>query len=259
MEPKFPLYTVAEEPGFEAGLLPTWTDIGAGTIQFNPTPEKPVTRREVTQVPGAFQLLNLLSTQEVDQFVMLAEQAGFHADAPVSLPHTIRHNHNFNWVVSRDIDHTLWTRCHPHIPEIVQGQKACGINARFRFYRYQQGDYFSPHIDGSWPGSRVINGHLVTDAYPGRHSQYTFLIQLSEDFEGGRTQFYVDRDNPNQGSRSQADSELISVSTPKGAVLCFPHGMHPQHCLHGSETIRKGTKYIIRTDILFEHQETPPS
>ena len=38
---------------------------------------------------------------------------------------------------------------------IFQAKKALGINARFRFYRYQAGDYFKPHTDGAWPGSRA--------------------------------------------------------------------------------------------------------
>jgi hypothetical protein len=47
------------------------------------------------------------------------------------------------------------------------------------------------------------------------------------------------------------DVKTVSVSTPKGAALCFPHGTHPQHCLHAGEAISAGVKYIIRTDILF--------
>ncbi|WP_258238772.1 hypothetical protein [Arcobacter sp. CECT 8985] len=71
----------------------------------------------------------------------------------------------------------------------------------------------------------------------------TFLILLSEDFEGGETQFFVN----NNGKK-----ELVNVRIPKGGVLCFPHGLHPLHCLHSSNTINSGVKYIIRTDVLFE-------
>jgi hypothetical protein len=44
----------------------------------------------------------------------------------------------------------------------------------------------------------------------------------------------------------------VDVRTPAGSVLCFPHGMHPLHCIHSSEPIFSGVKYIIRTDVLFE-------
>ncbi len=78
---------------------------------------------------------------------------------------------------------------------------------------------------------------------------------LNDDYEGGRTQFLVSKFNPDQPARTSEDVELVSVKTPKGAALCFPYGNHPQHCLHGGESISMGTKYIIRTDILFGNKE----
>jgi hypothetical protein len=44
----------------------------------------------------------------------------------------------------------------------------------------------------------------------------------------------------------------VDIRTPLGAALCFPHGMHPLHCLHSSQAIQSGVKYIIRSDVLFE-------
>ena len=38
---------------------------------------------------------------------------------------------------------------------------------------------------------------------------------------------------------------VVDAGTPLGAVLCFPHGMHPLHCPHSSEPISSGMKYII--------------
>ena len=81
------------------------------------------------------------------------------------------------------------------------------------------------------------------------------IIFLNDDYQGGRAQFLVSKTDARQPAKSSEDVELVSVITPKGAVLCFPHGSHPQHCLHGGESISKGTKYIIRTDILFSNQE----
>jgi hypothetical protein len=238
------------EMGLEATPLPTWTDDG-DAIDFNSGPEEPLSRIEVPHVPGAFQLLNVLNTDEADAFIDQAEQLGFHKDSPVSLPYSIRHNDNLNWVVSEKIDQSIWQRSEKYVTEKVNGQTAKGINARFRFYRYSIGDFFKPHTDGSWPGSRVINGELVANAYPHLYSQFSYLIFLNDDFEGGRTQFLVSKTNPNKPASSPIDTNIVSVTTPKGAALCFPHGMHPLHCVHSSEPISAGTKYIIRTDILF--------
>lgn len=245
------LYVINRETGFGPDALPIWTD-RKGTINpFEDRDPSEVTRVEVPEVPGAFQLLNVLSDTEADNIVKLSEQLGFHEDSPVSLPHEVRHNQNVNWVVSEAIDSVFWERSKGLVTEEVNGQTATGINARFRFYRYDKGDYFKPHSDGAWTGSRVIGGQLVSDAYPGQLSQYTYLIFLSDGYEGGRTQFMVSKSDPTKPAKRQNDVNVVEVRTPKGAVLCFPHGHHPLHCLHSSEQIASGEKYIIRSDILF--------
>lgn len=233
-------YVVAREPGQERTDLPTWADSRAGNIRFEPPEEIRPRRVDVDNVPGAFQLLGLLSEAECEQFVEVSCRLGYHEDAPVSLPHSVRHNTNFNWIVDEAIDETLWRRCEPLIPERVGGQRAVGLNARFRFYRYECGDFFKPHTDGAWPGSRVIDGVLHHDAYGDRLSQMTCLLFLTGGFEGGETVFYPG-----------GDEEPVAVATPKGAGLFFPHGYHPQHCVHAGARVSAGLKVIIRTDVLF--------
>ena len=241
---------IAHEMGLESNPLPAWTDDGTA-IAFDSAPEEAVSRLDIPEVPGAFQLLNVLNYNEADEFVEQTERLGFHQDSPVSLPHHVRHNYNLNWIVSEKVDHTIWQRCREFVPETVNAQTATGLNARFRFYRYREGDFFKTHTDGAWPGSRVIGGKLINDAYPGCYSQFTCLIFLNDDYQGGRTQFFVSNTDIRQPARSSDHVEQVSVVTPKGAMLCFPHGSHPQHCQHGGELISKGSKYIIRTDILF--------
>ncbi|WP_298968216.1 hypothetical protein [uncultured Roseobacter sp.] len=245
------LYIVNRERGFGPEALPIWTD-KPGTINpFEERGENAVTRVELPEVPGAFQLLNVLSDTEADNIVKLAEQLGFHQDSPVSLPHSVRHNQNANWVVSEEIDRVFWERSKHLLTEEVNGQKATGINARFRFYRHDEGDYFKPHSDGAWPGSRVVNGKLADDVYPGQLSQDTYLNFLNDGYEGGRTQFMVSKSNPSEPAKREDDVNLVEVRTTKGDVLVFPHGHHPLHCLHSSEQITSGEKYIIRSDVLF--------
>ncbi len=244
-------YVVTREAGFGPEPLPTWTDRPGTVSPFVDPPDVAVFRVDIPEVPGAFQLMNVLSDAEADTMVEVAESLGFHSDAPVSLPHEVRHNDNLNWVVSEAIDGVLWNRCRGLLSDRVGGQYAVGINARFRFYRYGPGDYFSPHTDGAWPGSRVVDGVLVGDAYGDRYSQYSYLLFLNDGYEGGHTQFLVSRSDPGRPARDPDDVNLVSVRTPKGAALCFPHGTHPQHCVHASEAITQGTKYIIRTDVLY--------
>ena len=238
-------YVVAREAGHEQKELPAWADRRPGNITFDPAPEHVAQRRDIDAVPGAFQLLHVLTDAECAQFVAISDALGYHHDAPVSLPHHVRHNTNVNWVVDESVDGPIWARCHSLIPEQVAGAPALGLNARFRFYRYREGDFFRPHTDGAWPGSRVRDGHLVHDAYGDRVSQMSMLLFLSDGYTGGRTLFYV------REGGDGAEAKAVGVATPKGAALCFPHGFHPLHCLHAGEPVSSGTKYIIRTDVLF--------
>ena len=244
-------YIVQHEPGFEPEPLPVWSDREGQVNPFEDRDLSGIRRVDIPEVPGAFQMLDILSSTEADRFVAIAESLGFHEDAPVSLPHSVRHNQNLNWVVSEAIDGVFWERSRHLLTKRVNGEQVRGINARFRFYRYGVGDFFKPHSDGAWPSSQVVDGQLVADAHPGLLSQYSYLIFLSDGYEGGRTEFLVSRSDPTRPAARQDDVETVQVRTPKGAVLCFPHGHHPLHCVHSSEPIQSGLKYIIRTDILY--------
>lgn len=245
-------YVVAYEPGAEHPALPTWANKSENPASLALSyPQEMIERQEIITVPGAYKLVNVLSVDECQRLIDLTEALGYLPDAAVSLPREIRHNDNVVWVTDAKTDDIIWQRV-AHFAlqnlDIFQHKQPVGLNARFRFYRYREGDYFRAHTDGAWPGSRVVDGQLITNAYSDRYSLMTFLIFLNDDFEGGTTRFQV----------AQAETEsrdanlLVDVRVPKGGVLCFPHGLHPLHCVHSSEPVRKGIKYIIRTDMLFE-------
>ncbi|ALO35059.1 oxidoreductase [Colwellia sp. MT41] len=252
---KAKFFVVALEPGAENPSLPAW-----GNTEENPAKLRhdhdngQVERHELAQVPGAFQLLNVLSKAECENLIEISELLGYLPDAPVSLPRSVRHNDSLTWIVDEKTDGTIWQRM-AHLMDdrqgIFNGDKAVGINARFRFYRYNQDDFFKPHSDGSWPGSRIIDNELIANAFPDRYSQMTLLIFLSDDFQGGATRFLVNANEPTKPAQAGDDVVNIDVRTPAGSVLCFPHGMHPLHCIHSSVAITKGVKYIIRSDVLF--------
>ncbi len=247
-------YVVALEPGAENPAIPTWANKIANPIGF----QENVTlgegsRINVDGVSGAFQLLGVLSPTECQRLVETAESVGFLEDAAVTLPRTVRHNHSLTWVMDEHTSDLIWFRCAPFFDNASDryfGKRPVGLNNRFRFYRYQEGDFFKFHTDGSWPGSRIVDGDLVANAYPDRWSMLTFLLFLSDEYEGGETQFNNAPDAGFPGREGCQD--IVDIRTPLGGVLCFPHGDHPMHCAHGSSIIRSGTKYIVRTDVLFE-------
>ena len=248
-------FVAAYEPGAEHPALPTWANSKANLAALAAVSTNKITKRNVAGVPGAFQLLNVFSKAECQRLIDVSESMGYLPDAAVSLPRDVRHNDSLTWVVDEQTDSIIWARI-KHLMADDQGifdnKAALGINARFRFYRYNKGDYFKPHSDGSWPGSRVINNQLIADAYGDRYSQLTFLMLLTEDFDGGATRFLVNANDPSQPARRGDQVAEVDIRTPAGSILCFPHGMHPLHCIHSSEPIYNGVKYIIRSDVLFE-------
>jgi len=133
-------FVVALEPGAENPSLPAWGNKDKNPANLsNDFDISQVERRELAQVPGAFQLFNVLSKAECKALINISEQLGFLPDAPVSLPRSVRHNDSVTWIVDEKTDGTLWQRI-AHIMDdrqgIFGGDKAVAINARFRFYRY---------------------------------------------------------------------------------------------------------------------------
>lgn len=254
--PDSSFYVVAREAGAENPSLPTWANQGANPARLaEEYPADTVERIDLPSVPGAYQLLNVLAPAECKRLIELSEGLGYHPDAAVSLPREIRHNDNVVWVTDEQTDAILWQRVAPLAAQqldLFDGKRPLGLNARFRFYRYGRDDFFSFHSDGAWPGSRVVDGRLIVNAYPDRFSLMTFLILLNDDFEGGATRFLVDANDRSGPARGGRRASEVDVRTPAGGVLCFPHGLHPLHCVHSGEPVTRGTKYIIRTDMLFE-------
>lgn len=76
-------------------------------------------------------------------------------------------------------------------------------------------------------------------------SRLTFLIYLNDDFEGGETTFFL----PNKKSSSNGLTSY-KVRPMKGSVLVFPQG-NEASLLHEGTATTKGTKWVVRTDVLY--------
>ncbi len=247
-------YIAANENGSFTRDLPLWANVKENPLALTNSANQEITRVDIAGVPGAFQLLNVFSHEECQAFISATEGLGYHEDAAVSLGRHIRHNMNLNWIIDTFTERRIWARAAPFFNDhdsLYLGKMPLGINQRFRFYRYEKGDYFGIHTDGAWPGSQVVSGKPIADAFGDRYSLYTFLILLNDDFTGGQTQFFLDENDVTKPARSPQTASIQGVRTPTGGVLCFPHGSHPLHCLHASQEISQGVKYIIRTDVLF--------
>jgi predicted 2-oxoglutarate/Fe(II)-dependent dioxygenase YbiX len=119
----------------------------------------------------------------------------------------------------------LWSRICDQIPDTYKSCKACGLNERLRFLRYDSGDYFKPHSDGRY--SRPDGSE---------YSLITTQIYLNEGFRGGETTFL-----------SKSKDHRLGVVPKTGMILVFD-----QSLLHEGSKLIKGRKYTIRTEVMFK-------
>ena len=252
-------YVVAEETGFEGATVPVWASLAQNPWQLDADyPAATVALHRVPQVTGAFQLSAVLSAEECKRIVAFTERLGFHKDSSIALSQQVRHNKNVVWIADDTSCDLIWRRMETALSTRLQGMpdlRAFTINSRFRFYRYDEGDFFKFHGDGNWPVSRLRDGELVSDAVPGCRSQMSVLVALNAGYTGGATRFRVNADDPFSPVQHFNRVNEVDVYTAMGDILCFPHGYHPMHWMHSGETILSGTKYILRTDLFFRELE----
>ena len=161
-----------------------------------------------------------LSPRECEEMIHFSELKGYE-EATVGfasgarMAKGIRNNDRLIYE-DADLAARLWTQLQAYCPALMDGQPALGLNERFRFYRYEAGQRFKRHMDG-----RV----RLEDA----ESRITFMVYLSDDFEGGQTTF-----------------EGCTIQPKAGTELCFIHEQK-----HQSIPIESGVKYVLRSDVMY--------
>lgn len=167
-------------------------------------------------------LTGVLAAGECESLISIAESRGF-TEAPITTALGFVHRpdiRNNTRVMCDDVQLAgqLWARIRPAVPEQLRGWQAVGLNERLRFYRYEAGQAFRWHYDGSFRRSAQ------------EQSQLTLLLYLNEGFVGGATMF---KDGP-------------VVAPRQGMALFFQHPI-----LHQGETVREGRKYVLRSDVMY--------
>ena len=210
----------------------------------------PITFHQHPVVPGLGLAKNVLTPAECKAIIAAGESVQFLPDAPIREDGDISIlAHNFYWVVDTAFHDALWARIAPYVPDSVSGRLARGINRRFRVYRYVPGAEYRCHIDGAWPPSGILpDDTYVYDASPEGKKQsslFTFLVYLNDEFEGGETTFFLP-------AAREGNLNAYPVQPVMGAVAIFPHGDTKGALLHEGTGVRKGAKYIIRTDVEYD-------
>lgn len=114
----------------------------------------------------------------------------------------------------------LFERLRAHIPERLGDLSVVGLNERLRYYRYQMGQRFSPHMDHWYQPD------------PTHITLFTVLAYFNDDFVGGETRFM---------------EQLERTVMPRaGSVAVFQHKIRHEGC-----EVTRGKKYAMRTDVLY--------
>ena len=184
-----------------------------------------------------FTLSNVLSPEECAEYIALSEHIGYTAagltvgqDEYMMAPN-VRNNDR---VILDDQERAadLWHRIAEYVPSRIDQWSAIGLNERLRFYRYDPGQRFALHGDGSY---RRKNGDM---------SRLTFMIYLNDGFEGGETCFYLA--NPYLKLIDSSGAPDVSVVPTEGMALCFRHELR-----HEGAPVIRGRKYVLRSDVMY--------
>lgn len=153
--------------------------------------------------------------------------------------------------------------------DAVAGRAPRSLNSNIRMYKYTTGQHFGPHYDDS-----------VRDPVTGDKSEWTLLVYLSgaqDGVEGGEVSSDVDVVNT---TRPDLTSDFILQATSTGQASGGHHSSfdprngpltpvspsfiraiervnkidrHGHECLlHEGSPVVKGTKYILRSDLMFK-------
>lgn len=172
--------------------------------------------RKIWTLPG------FISQQECQDLILLSEMRGFD-EATVSMKSGpvmikgLRNNYRLEYSDTR-LAARLWDGLKAHLPAVLDGWEALGLNERFRFYRYEDNQRFKRHIDGRFRRSDM------------EESRITFMIYLNDDFKGGETAF-----------------DEVVVKPETGTALCFIHEQK-----HEGRPVTEGIKYVLRTDVMYK-------
>jgi len=176
----------------------------------------------------AFTLENVFSKEECRELVVKTEERGY-IPALVNVGGgqevVMQDVRNNDRCIIDDVGlaTTIFERVKHTIPQVFKGRQVISLNERLRFLRYTVGQKFEPHMDGTYVRPN------------GETSMITLQLYLNEGCEGGSTAF-LDWNEKN----------FVEVVPKIGQELIFQHDI-----LHCGAKVTKGTKYVMRTDIMY--------
>ncbi|MFI6365477.1 2OG-Fe(II) oxygenase [Nocardia sp. NPDC050630] len=182
-----------------------------------------------------FLLRGVFDAAECAEIIDTATDSGF---APTGAHYPASYRNNDRLV--RDdpvLADALFSRIAEYLPSRLHIDGAdwrlVGLNERFRYCRYRGGQSFATHRDGAHASSATVVSRLTCMIY----------LNDSTEFDGGQTRFYA------SGEPGAASLGVVRPET--GAIVVFDHALW-----HDGEPVTGGTKWVMRTDVLYEREQT---
>lgn len=177
-----------------------------------------------------YQIDDIFTPEECKRLIEKAEKIGWHTmDRGIALyDRALMTDQNLADYIFQKIKHL--------VPDYFMGQRVVGLNDHFRFSKYYPGGRFEIHKDGINIDKR------------GNRAVMTLNIFLNVPEEGGGTIFYEDPKTPSRVPRDtlkQISRVMLNARPKEGRGALFYNQI-----LHEGETVKKGVKYLIRTDVM---------
>jgi len=177
---------------------------------------------------------NFLSEAQCTALIRRSEAFAYEAGTVAGVVNENIRNNERVIIDDESLASQFFQRAAPFLPAFLEDRRLVGFNERWRFYRYQPGQTFNPHRDGSYLRMNTRE-----------ESKLTFMIYLNEGMVGGETKFFSDIDHAFQ----QPASPYLSVQPKTGSALIFLHSIW-----HEGAVVQSGQKYVLRTDVMYGPQ-----
>lgn len=171
--------------------------------------------KNVFVIPN-FQTVEFCETLLVRIDEMQFEPASLNGQKSKMRIRKVRNNDRIIWD-NPELAGQLWEKLKSvELPHFF-GARPVSLNERLRIYRYEKGQKFDWHADARFARKN------------GEQSLYTFLLYLTEGFEGGETSF--------------VDAKIVAET---GMACIFEHKIRHKGC-----EVISGSKIVLRSDIMY--------
>lgn len=174
-----------------------------------------------------WELEDFISHKEIDYFLGMFEF--YNPNVKESFRNKDRENDTYIATDHPEMDELGWKW-------INAANRYYVTNNQFTYYNWDKKPLFSTVGNDTtmWRGQNVIRMYNENDSYewhgdhsPQNHPEFSYIVYLNDDFDGGDTRFMNDK---------------LSVTPKKGTVLCFPVD---HYHIHKGVKVTGGIKKIL--------------